>query len=90
MPLATAPAYVARARTSPLRRREGAMVLLQSQSIEIVHIVLVVLSENARAFLQVGRRVHGLPRCGLPSRVYGPRQLNSFFIFLENRNRFYF
>ena len=38
--------------------------IAKSQSVEIAHIVLVLLSENARAFLQVGRRTRGLPYCG--------------------------
>ena len=60
------------------------MVLLQSQSIEIVHIVLVVLSENARAFLQVGRRARGprVPaRCARVGRAEWPRE--NWFSFFQ-------
>ena len=38
--------------------------IAKSQSVEIAHIVLVLLSENARAFLHVGWRASGLPRRG--------------------------
>ena len=62
-----------------------------------MHIVLVVLSENVRAFLQVGQRARGLPIVGhlrawatpCVGRV-GPRRRESFsFLRIRNSLLFY-
>ena len=70
-----------------VKRYEGSVA--KSLSIEIVRLVLVLLSDNARAFLQECQRGRGLPTAGR-LRVWVALGRNRFTFFVENRNSFSF
>ena len=75
-----------------VKRYEGSVA--KSLSIEIVHVVFALLSDNARAFLQECQARAGSPSWIASAR--GPRPTwaalsrNRFIFFVENRNSFSF
>ena len=84
------------------RRSEGSIA--KSLSIEIVRVVFVLFSDNARAFLQECQRAWASSSWAIfvrgPRLSYGPPRAhgaawaalgqNQFSFFVENRNRFSF